>query len=345
MIVTYLQRRPFPHDFSIERVFSTVRRALPPAVESRVKVCRYNGTNPFKLAHNLIEAAFQQTDINHITGDVSYLALFLPKRNTILTIHDCQKMIKLKGWRRLLYSWWWLVLPIWRSMIVTVISTQTKEEVVLFTGCSREKIRVVPNPVGQEFYPFFREFRAEKPLILQLGARGNKNLGRVAAALRDIPCELHIIGTPLQADREELERAGIQYRVSRGLTDEQIVRAYQECDLVVFASTYEGFGMPIIEANAVGRPVVTSALEPMISVAGCAASFVDPLDTESIRSGVLRVIRDSDYREGLILQGFENAKRFSPRAVAEAYLEIYQEILPSPRLRDNSTHFLNSTRT
>ena len=171
------------------------------------------------------------------------------------------------------------------------------------------------------------------PVILQVGARNNKNLSRVAASLSGIPCEFHIIGHLQEADRVELDRAGVRHRVSDELTDDQVLQAYEGCDLLVFASTYEGFGMPIVEANAVGRPVVTSNLEPMVSVAGGAACLVDPYDPESIRCGVLRLIQDSAYREELIQRGFENVKRFSPKAIAEAYLGIYLELAPEPAAR------------
>jgi glycosyltransferase involved in cell wall biosynthesis len=90
--------------------------------------------------------------------------------------------------------------------------------------------------------------------------------------------------------------------------------------------------MPITEANAIGRPVVTSRIEPMVSVAGGAACLVDPYDPMSIRSGILRVIEDRHYREVLVRLGFENAKRFSAEAVAQSYMAVYRELgLPTNR--------------
>src|ERR1700719_1387377 len=135
MIVTHFQRRPFGHNFSIERVFSTVRRALPCGVDCRVAVCRHNGTRPLQMARNMVEAMFRQAGINHITGDTSYLACFLRKKNTLLTVHDCGGMLRLQGWRRSLYRWCWLWLPVRRCARVSVISEPIKQEVMRYTGC------------------------------------------------------------------------------------------------------------------------------------------------------------------------------------------------------------------
>jgi glycosyltransferase involved in cell wall biosynthesis len=82
--------------------------------------------------------------------------------------------------------------------------------------------------------------------------------------------------------------------------------------------------MPILEAQTVGRPVVTSNLSSMPEVAGTAACLVDPLSVASIREGVQRVIQDAPYREGLIAAGFENVKRFQAETVARAYGEVYE---------------------
>lgn len=106
-------------------------------------------------------------------------------------------------------------------------------------------------------------------------------------------------------------------------------RAYAASDLLLFASTLEGFGMPILEAQTVGRPVVTSNLSSMPWVAGDAAVLVDPYSVESIRQGVRQVIGDRALRERLIQKGFENVRRFDAEYVAQEYVRIYEAVAES----------------
>ncbi len=130
------------------------------------------------------------------------------------------------------------------------------------------------------------------------------------------------------SDRQRalLADAAIDYENHVGLSREALVEQYRLCDMLLFPSTYEGFGLPIVEAQAVGRPVVTSRVWSMPEVAGGAAEMVDPFDVAGIRAGVERVIADEPYRRDLVERGFANAARFSAAAVAERYAALYREI-------------------
>jgi len=274
----------------------------------------------------MVDAALRQGDVNHITGDVHYLAFLLRKNRTALTVHDCGSMVRLGGLRRRVFQWIWLELPVSRCSVVTVISENTKRELLRYTSCPENRIRVVPDPVGNEFRPVPKTFNANKPTILHLGTGENKNLDRLTTALQGMRCKLDIVGPLSPRAKQTLGRSGIDHEWAAGLSDGEVAAKYRAADLVAFCSTYEGFGMPIIEAQATGRPVVTSNIEPMASVAGGAACLVDPWAPASIRAGILRVIGDRDYREELVRLGFENVKRFSAEAVARLYLDVYREL-------------------
>jgi glycosyltransferase involved in cell wall biosynthesis len=110
------------------------------------------------------------------------------------------------------------------------------------------------------------------------------------------------------------------------LSISDLISVYKSIDILYFASTYEGFGMPIIEANAVGRPVITSNVYSMPEVAGNAACLVDPLNINDIKNGILRILDDKIYRDKLVLNGFINAKRFDASTIAEQYAKIYREM-------------------
>jgi glycosyltransferase involved in cell wall biosynthesis len=199
-------------------------------------------------------------------------------------------------------------------------------ELLRYVKCNPEKIRVIHDPVSNAFKPFQKSFNRQKPVILQVGTSKNKNVPHVAEALKGIPCHLRVIGKIANQNMDALTACGIEYSSASNISSEELVNEYQHCDMLVFVSTYEGFGLPIIEANATGRPVVTSNILSMPEVAGDAACLVNPFDVSSIRTGILRVIQDESYREELIKYGFKNVERFRPDAIAHQYMELYSEL-------------------
>jgi glycosyltransferase involved in cell wall biosynthesis len=96
--------------------------------------------------------------------------------------------------------------------------------------------------------------------------------------------------------------------------------------MVVFASLYEGFGLPILEAQAMGRPVITSNFGAMKEAAGEGALLVDPYSVEAIQEAILRITREPALREDLIAKGLRNVERFRAEAVARQYAGIYRRM-------------------
>ena len=88
---------------------------------------------------------------------------------------------------------------------------------------------------------------------------------------------------------------------------------------------YEGFGLPILEAQATGRPVITSNEASMPEVAGDAAILVNPYEVVEIKEAVEKIISDKKLREDLIKKGIENIKRFTPEKIAENYASLYRK--------------------
>src|SRR5205823_379835 len=143
--VTYYYRKTTTLH-SIERVLETVRHALPASVVTGSVYCRYR-RGFAGLLYNMVEARARQRGINHITGDIHYLALSLNRKRTLLTIHDCGTLERLRGWRRELARLLWFEWPTRRAGAVSVISEHTKAELLRWTSCPESKITVIPNPL------------------------------------------------------------------------------------------------------------------------------------------------------------------------------------------------------
>jgi glycosyltransferase involved in cell wall biosynthesis len=324
MRVTQFQRRPAPGAFSIERVFETVRSALPAEVEVHVETNRFLSLGVLPRLFDALRARRRAGAVNHVLGDVHYLMWFLPRRGSVLTVHDCVSLERLSGVRRaaLWLLWYWL--PLARAEHVTVVSEFTRAEVANAVPGARGKLEVIPPPLSAEFKAWPAPARGERLRLLQVGTTDNKNLQRVIQACRGLPVTLEIIGKLPDAVRALLDDVGVSYDNRVGLGPAELLWAYRRNDALILASTYEGFGLPIIEAQAVGRPVITSRICSMPEAAGGAACLVDPFDPSDIRRGIRRLLDEPEYVAELVRGGYENAARYSPERIARAYAEVYR---------------------
>jgi glycosyltransferase involved in cell wall biosynthesis len=315
--------------FSIERIFKQLNPEFTKelkVINWKAPVARFSFSGVLK---NVLSARKAGANIYHITGHLHYLVLGLPREKTLLTIHDCVFLYRWKGWKRTILKWFFLDFPVKNSKLITTISETTKEDIIKYTGCHPSKIIVVPNPYDQGIIYQQRAFNKEKPVLLFVGSTPHKNLVRLIPALENIPCHLEIVGRIGSAAEFLLKKYGISYSQSSGLTDQEMSDKYIASDIIVFPSTFEGFGLPVIEGQKAGRAVLTSNLSPMKEVAGDAACLIDPYDIQSIREGILKIIREDDYRNSLITKGFQNITRFSPNSIAQQYLACYKKLLSS----------------
>lgn len=331
MTILYLFRSPGT-GHSIKQLFESIRVEMKQrAIRTRAVRLSHVSRGPRTIWQNMRFVKQLTADIFHITGDVHYVALALPASRTVLTIHDCY-LLKHSRHRPLRYALFWLLwyyLPIRRAGVVTVVSEKTRQELLRYVGRIAHKVSVVPNGYDPAFATSPRVFCSAKPVLLQVGTAPHKNLSRLIEAVEGIPCTLMIVGPLTNEILEKLHRRQIDFRQYVDLRREAIVHLYNACDIVTFVSTYEGFGMPILEANAVGRAIITSNVSPMREVAARAAHLVDPTDPVAIRTGLLRLMQDEAYRQQLIEAGLKNAQYYTVELAADRYQTLYNQLCSS----------------
>ena len=337
--ITWLfRKRRSLGNFSIEQSFQEVAKSWPESSKP-IWIEATHFSEGWLNRWNIIrQARALETDVLHITGDIHFAALAWPKwrRNrpkVVLTIHDIGFLHDHTGWKRWLMKKVWITWPLRCVDQLVTVSEATKEAVLKEAPWFEpQKIAVISTVVPQHFKPRKAEPNNRKPIALHIGVAENKNLCHHAEALRGLDVHLRIIGEPSDADHSMLKQLGVEYSTQSKLADAEMQEAYATSDFLLFASTLEGFGMPILEAQMVGLPVITSHIPPMNEVAGDGALLCDPLDSKAIRGCIERVTSTAQLRENLIQKGADNCKRFSPEESACMLHQLYKE------MQNNNAH-------
>lgn len=313
---------------SIEEIFYSLQRYM----DNNVKLIElpYSGASPINIIKNIIFAKKHKGDVNHISGEVHYIAIGTGKK-TLITIHDVKSITKGNFLKKQIKMLIWFKIPIIIANKISVISNFTKKELIEDFPSANGKVKVIYNPI---IIPDIGKINRtiqnyDKDIILHIGTKPNKNLENVIKSIYKLPVKLIIVGKITEEQYKLLSEYSIDYKNYINIQYNKIIELYHLAKLVTFPSFYEGFGMPIIEANLAEVPIIVSDLEVFHEIANDAAYFVNPYSIDSIRTAIITLISNTQIRDKLIHNGKQNVKRFLPQSIADEYIKTYQEIYKS----------------
>jgi glycosyltransferase involved in cell wall biosynthesis len=289
----------------------------------------------FFIFPSVLRSAGRWADIIHICDHSnSFYTKYLDTFPHIVTCHDLLAIRSARGevlQNRTGWSGRQLQRMIVRGLIqarhVVCVSEATRRDLLRITGIPEERVSRIYNSLNYPYSPMSRQEATDRllnlsidpktPFLLHVG--GNQWYKNRLGVLQIFPClwtwEMRRFVGELGMTDSVLELTGI--------ANEDLQALYSTATMLLFPSLQEGFGWPIIEAQACGCPVVTSDRPPMDEVGGEAAIYVDPEDLESAARTIRTVLEKASC---LSRAGLRNAARFNMPAMIDSYVTLYGRI-------------------
>ncbi|ENE5933430.1 glycosyltransferase family 1 protein [Escherichia coli] len=246
----------------------------------------------------------------------------------ITTVHDFTYEKFVGGPAKKIHSWQ-KNRAIRRSDIIICVSQNTANDLMRYCPVNSSRIRIIYNGVSDEYYPLPEINNVDSQKVLFVGARGGyKNFELAIDAVASVAgLELHIVGggdlTTQEKIKLESKLSGRYFWLGK-LTNQELNIAYNSSYALLYPSSYEGFGIPIIEAMRAGCPVIAANSSSIPEVAGDAAILVDDLNISTLREAILSI---PACRNELISAGFTQSRKFSWERCFQETLLAYNELL------------------
>ncbi len=257
-----------------------------------------------------------------------------PGLKTVVTVHDLgsEFLAHMHQLKQRVYLSYMQKHQLRTATKIIAVSKATKLDLVKKIKLPKNKINVVYEGLNKDLFRIDTKGNSLRDYYLFVGTvQPRKNLERIIRALAKIKDKNLVIAGSKGWMSDEIydlpKELGIEDRVKflGYVPDEKLPALYSNAQALIFPSLFEGFGLPILEAQACGCPVVTSNQSSMPEVAGKGAIYVDPYSVDDIVRGMER-LQGTGYRLQLIKAGFENIKRFSWEKCAAQTLEVLESV-------------------
>ena len=251
----------------------------------------------------------------------------------MMTIHDLA-FLKNPVWYSRAYYWYYRFmtpLAVKTSQHILTVSEFSKSEILgFYPFLNGEKISVVYNAIDSRLFKHQTSdirHQTSEPFVLCVSSIDpRKNFARLVEACQSLTgAKLYIVGNynRVFSNQKELATDSDHIHFLGRVSDEELVRLYNQAECFVFPSLYEGFGLPPLEAMACGCPVLVSDIPVEREVCGDAALYFNPLEPSEILRIITQYLSNTDViKETMRQKGYDNIKRFSWEKSAEVLMRI-----------------------
>lgn len=290
----------------------------------------------------------KQNSFFHICdhSNAPYLAV-LPKNRSGITCHDVLAIRGAMGFEDAycpasktgIILQKWILKNLKNANRLTAVSQFTLDQLQELAGVN-SNWKVIHNAFNANFYPMPVDeqvqhlnklgIKTNQKFLLHIGSslprKNRKMLVRMLNEVRDKwDGAICFAGQPVSDKlRKTIEKYGLGNRIISIVKPShlELVALYSACSAFVFPSYSEGFGWPVIEAQACGAPVLASNITPMLEVCGEGAQLINPDDEKGFANAFMN-LQSSEVRSEWIQKGFENCKRFEKTQLMQKFVDLY----------------------
>jgi glycosyltransferase involved in cell wall biosynthesis len=225
---------------------------------------------------------------------------------------------------------------------IIAVSQQTKNDIIEFFKIDQHKIEVVYQGCNEAFKQTTskevnqitkKKYNIPEQYLLYVGTiEERKNLLTVLKCLKDLPNQnLVVVGNGKEYKHKCLEfikenKLEKRVHILSGLTLTELASTYQNAQMLIYPSLFEGFGIPIIEALFSKIPVISSKNGCFSEAGGPSSIYIEPTNVEEMRASILSILNEQDKREKQINLGFEHAQNFNDPIIAKKLISIYRNL-------------------
>jgi glycosyltransferase involved in cell wall biosynthesis len=259
-------------------------------------------------------------------------------KNKITTVHDIIHALYPQTCSFAFHVWYQILIPhiLKNSLTIITVSEFSKREISDYYKCQSENIHIVYNAVDKRFKPKIKRSKTLEPYLLAVSSINyHKNYSRMIDAFANLYTSNNINISLFIIGGDNLCYAKQHYDIDQNVpihflgrvSDNELINLYQNAEAFVFPSLYEGFGIPPLEAQKCGCPVISSNTASMPEILGDSVVYFNPTDISEIQNAMYRIIDNKQLQDSLINKGFLNVNRFSWDESAHKLYNIMLDIL------------------